>query len=54
MVDKVKCVILRDFWDADGKRHRAGSEVALDVEAAMDGIENGSLSRAKKAPTKAK
>lgn len=43
----VKCVILRDFWDADGKRHPAGSEVEVPVEAALDGVESGALTRAK-------
>lgn len=48
MADKmIKCVILRDTWDGDGKRHRAGSEVELPADAAMDGVENGTLSRVK-------
>jgi hypothetical protein len=41
--------ILRDFWDADGVRHPAGTIVSIPVEAAMDGAENGSLRRARKA-----
>jgi hypothetical protein len=45
----VKCVILRDFWDNDGKRHTAGTEVDLPVEAALDGVESGSLARVKEA-----
>lgn len=43
----IKCVILRDTWDEDGKRHPAGSEVELPAEAAMDGVEAGTLSRVK-------
>lgn len=53
MADKVKCIILRDTWDESGERHRAGSEVMLAVDDAMDGIESGTLTRAK-APKKAK
>lgn len=50
MADKdtmIKCVILRDTWDKDGNRHRAGEEVSLPAAAAMDGVENGTLSRVK-------
>lgn len=51
MTDKnektVKCRILRDTWDADGNRNRAGSEVNLPVEAAMDGVEAGTVERVK-------
>ena len=43
----VKCVILRDRWDADGVRHPKGSEVLIPAEAAMDGIESRSLARVK-------
>lgn len=43
----IKCVILRDFWDADGKRHKAGTEVSLPIEAAMDGVESGAVARVK-------
>lgn len=43
----VKCVILRDFWDADGERHRAGEDVEVPVEAAFEGIEKGILARVK-------
>jgi len=45
----ILCTILRDFWDADGKRHAAGTEVAVPVEAAMDGVEVGALARVKDA-----
>lgn len=44
----IKCVILRDTWDEDGNRHKAGTEVNLPAEAAIDGVENGVLSRVKK------
>tara|TARA_R110000764_G_scaffold35137_2_gene78442 strand:- start:402 stop:701 length:300 start_codon:yes stop_codon:yes gene_type:complete len=44
----IKCVILRDFWDKDGKRQPAGKEVDLTAEDAMDGVESGALSRVKK------
>ena len=43
----IKCVILRDTWDEDGNRHVAGSEADLPAEAAMDGVENGTLARVK-------
>ena len=39
--------ILRDMWDADGKRHPKGSVIEVPAEAAMDGIETGALSRVK-------
>ena len=48
MADKtIKCVILRDFWDAQGNRQPAGKEVYLPAEEAMDGVESGALSRVK-------
>ena len=43
----VKCRIERDYWDADGVRHVAGTQVELPVEAAMDGMETGALTRVK-------
>lgn len=46
---KIKCMILRDTWDADGKRQPKGTEVMLDAEVAMDLVENGSVSRVKDA-----
>lgn len=50
MADKmIKCVILRDTWDGDGKRHVAGSEIELPAEAAMDAVEAGAVTRAKTA-----
>lgn len=39
--------INRDFWDADGNRHRKGKVVEVPVEAALDGAESGALSRVK-------
>lgn len=39
--------IERDFWDADGKRHRKGTIVEVPVETALDGVETGALSRVK-------
>ena len=54
MADKVKCVFVRDTWDEDGNRHRAGSEIELEIDAAMDGVESGAVTRAKTAPKKAK
>lgn len=43
----IKCIILRDFWDADGNRQPAGKEIDLPAEEAMDGVESGALTRAK-------
>ncbi len=43
----IECVILRDYWDEDGKRHKAGTKVSIPVEAALDGVETGALARAK-------
>lgn len=37
--------VLRDFWDDNGDRHRAGTVVEVSVEAALDGVESGALSR---------
>lgn len=55
MTDKlVKVRIERDFWDAEGARHRAGTEVDVPVEAALDGIETGALSRVKETAADAK
>ena len=41
----VRCPIARDYWDQDGIRHVAGTEVEVSVEAAFDGIETGALTR---------
>ena len=46
----IKCVVLRDYWDATATRVPAGTEVDLPVDAAMDGVESGSLARVKAAP----
>lgn len=43
----IKCIILRDFWDAEGERQPAGKEIDLPAEEAMDGVESGALSRVK-------
>lgn len=39
--------IKRDIWDADGERHRKGAVIELPIEAAMDAIEAGAVSRVK-------
>lgn len=39
--------INRDFWDASGKRHAKGTVVEVPVDAALDGVESGALSRVK-------
>ena len=46
----IKCVVLRDYWDATETRVPAGTEVDVPVDAAMDGVESGSLARVKAAP----
>jgi len=45
----IEVEILRDFWDADGERHPAGTIISIPAEAAVDGAENGALRRARKA-----
>lgn len=50
----IKCEILRDSWDEDGNRHKAGTQVDIPVEAAMDGVEAGIFSRVKDAKKAAK
>lgn len=37
--------VRRDFWDESGERHRKGTVVEVSVEAALDGVEVGALSR---------
>lgn len=37
--------VRRDFWDQSGERHRKGTVVEVSVEAALDGVEVGALSR---------
>lgn len=39
--------INRDFWSEDGKRHHKGTVVEVPVDAALDGVETGALSRVK-------
>lgn len=47
----VKVRIERDFWAKNDSgeviRHRAGTEIEVPVEAALEGIETGALSRLK-------
>ena len=45
----IACIVLRDYWGVDGDRVPAGTEVTLDAEEAMDGVEAGTLSRVKEA-----
>lgn len=45
----VECVVLRDYWDENGDRHRAGRIEEVSVEEAFDGIEKGTLKRRKDA-----
>ncbi|MGN6535205.1 MAG: hypothetical protein ACTHKQ_05670 [Mesorhizobium sp.] len=39
--------INRDFWDKDGARHRKGKIIDVPIEAALEGVETGALSRVK-------
>lgn len=43
----IACVIKRDFWDETGERQPAGKVIEVSIEAALDGVENGSLTRYK-------
>lgn len=43
----VKVVVLRDYWDEDGKRHRKGLIEEVSVEMALDGVEAGQMKRYK-------
>lgn len=43
----IAVTVLRDVWDAEGERHRAGTVRHVSVEDAMDGIESGIYSRVK-------
>lgn len=45
----IEVQIVRDFWDESGERHRAGTVVKVPLDAALDGIETGALTRVKKA-----
>ena len=48
--ETVRMIVMRDYWtkaDEDGGRVHAGSVVEVSIEAAMAGLENGSLARAK-------
>lgn len=46
-VPTIACTVLRDFWDAAEVRHPKGGVVYVAAEAAMDGVEAGTLSRRK-------
>ncbi|GHA15179.1 hypothetical protein GCM10007989_07420 [Devosia pacifica] len=39
--------IKRDIWDENGQRHRKGTVVEMSVEAALDGVESGAVTRVK-------
>lgn len=43
----VSVMVMRDYWDANGERHRAGSIEDVAVEDALDGIESGAMKRHK-------
>lgn len=43
----VACIIIRDFWDDDGVRQRAGKEIDVSIDDAFAGIESGILARKK-------
>lgn len=45
----VACTVLRDFWPEEDVRVAAGTIIEVPVAAAMDGVENGTLSRVKDA-----
>ena len=48
--ETIRMVVMRDYWtkaDEDGGRVAAGAIVEVSIEAAMAGLENGSLARAK-------
>jgi hypothetical protein len=48
MTDRLIAVrVLRDFWNDDGDRIRKGTIAEVTVDAALDGVENGILSRVK-------
>lgn len=44
----VEVTINRDFWDEHGIRQEAGNIISVTVEAALEGIESGALSRIKR------
>lgn len=39
--------IMRDFWDEDGERHRAGGIVEMTAEEALEPLECGAVERVK-------
>lgn len=50
MTDTVQCMIMRDYWDAKGERHRKGKIVELPAMEALDVIETGAMKRLKDVP----
>lgn len=48
-VPTISVKIKRDLWDHDGNRHRKGTELDMPVEDAMDAVEAGTVTRARKA-----
>jgi hypothetical protein len=44
---QIKVRIKRDYWDADGKRVAAGTEVEVPISAALSGVEAGILETVK-------
>ena len=44
----VACTVLRDYWPKADERVPAGTIIHVTPDEAMDGIENGTLSRVKK------
>lgn len=47
--DKVKAVILRDYWDDTGERQPEGKVIEVTKDALIAGMENGILKRVKDA-----
>lgn len=41
----IAVVVMRDFWDEHGERHRAGTVINVSIEDALDGVESGAFSR---------
>ena len=41
----LKVLVARDYWDADEKRIVTGTEVWVDADDALEGIENGAFKR---------
>lgn len=45
--DMKKARVLRDMWDAEGERITAGTEIEVDADTLIDGVEKGTLERVK-------